>query len=202
MNRHKVFISYRHENDQQYKKELLKLNDAHRIFIDGSVDTDDISDDLDDQAIRAKIRDDYLRDTTVTIVLFGLETKKRKHVDWEIFSSMIDGTVNKKSGVIAVNLPSTGSVYCTAPHEREKELYPEFPTWISISEPRQYGERYPYLSDRIIDNLLKSQAKLSVMPWSKIVQNPDNLRFLIEAAWRDRRLCEYDLSRPMRRHNS
>ena len=83
------------------------MSDQHGIFIDQSVDTGDISDELCDEAIREKIRDDYLRDSTVTIVLVGLETKRRKHVDWEIYSSMIDGKKNKKSGILAVNLPST-----------------------------------------------------------------------------------------------
>ena len=73
------------------------------MFIDGSVDTGDINENLPDKSIRTIIRDQYLRDTTVTLVLVGAETRGRKHVDWEIYSSMIDGAVNKKSGVVAVH---------------------------------------------------------------------------------------------------
>lgn len=69
--KHKVFISYHHSNDQAYKEALLSLNDKHNIFIDASVDTGDIDDRLDDQAIRQKIRDEYLRDSSVTVVLVG-----------------------------------------------------------------------------------------------------------------------------------
>ncbi len=94
---HKVFISYHHENNQDYKDCLVSMGKRHRIFIDRSVDTGDISDDLSDEEIREKIRDEYLRDSTVTIVLVGKKTKRRKHVDWEIYSSMFDGKVNKKS---------------------------------------------------------------------------------------------------------
>jgi hypothetical protein len=65
---HRVFISYHHANDQHYKESLLSLNEQYKIFIDGSVETGDISDDLDDQTIREKIRDEYLRDTSVTIL--------------------------------------------------------------------------------------------------------------------------------------
>ena len=100
---HKVFISYHHANDQYYKECLVNMGKYYEIFIDRSVDTGDISDNLTDQAIREKIRDEYLRDSTVTIVLVGLETKRRKHVDWEIYSSMIDGKINKKSGILVVN---------------------------------------------------------------------------------------------------
>lgn len=66
------------------------------IFIDQSVPTGDISDGVSDEYIRELIRDEYLRDSTVTIVLVGTETARRKHVDWEIYSSMYDGRVNKK----------------------------------------------------------------------------------------------------------
>ena len=75
MTKHKVFISYHHDNDQWAKETLLKCNEENDIFIDGSVDTGDISDDLSDEEIRKKIRDEYLRDTTVTILLVGTETK-------------------------------------------------------------------------------------------------------------------------------
>ena len=86
----------------------MRLNELHGLFIDASVDTGDINENLDDDAIRQKIRDDYLKDSTVTIVLLGIETKNRKNVDWEIYSSMFNGKVNKQSGVLVVNLPSTG----------------------------------------------------------------------------------------------
>ena len=60
-NMHKVFITYHHENDQWYKERLLDLNYEHNIFIDRSVDTGDISDNLNDESIRRIIRDKYLR---------------------------------------------------------------------------------------------------------------------------------------------
>ena len=36
---HRVFISYHHGNDQQYKDELVDFAKKNRIFIDASVDT-------------------------------------------------------------------------------------------------------------------------------------------------------------------
>jgi hypothetical protein len=75
---HKVFISYYHNNDQDYKDSLVKWAEDNKIFIDWSVDVGDISDDLSDQQIRERIRDEYLKDSTVTILLVGTETKNRK----------------------------------------------------------------------------------------------------------------------------
>ena len=64
---HTVFISYHHGGDAAYKEALLTLNRRHSIFTDGSVNTRDIDERLPDDTIRQIIRDDYLRDTTVTI---------------------------------------------------------------------------------------------------------------------------------------
>ena len=200
--RHKVFISYHHANDQVYKELLLKLNERYDIFIDASVDTDDINEELLDQQIRQLIRDDYLRDSTVTIVLVGTETKNRKHVDWEIYSSMFDGAVNKKSGVLVIQLPTTNSTVCRAAHgDNEKNtIYPNS-DWVNIDTKAEYESRYSYMPDRIIDNLLQSESKISVTNWDKVT-DVENLRFLIDVTFRDRVDCDYDLSQPMRRANS
>lgn len=201
---HKVFISYHHANDQLYKVELLLKNKKSQIFIDGSVDTGDISDDLDDQSIREKIRDEYLKDTTVTILLVGTETKNRKHIDWEIYSSMFDGNKNKKSGILVITLPSTNCTHYIAAHGKEEKerLYPSTKSWITIDSRTKYEERYPCLPDRIIDNLLTSKAKISVTNWSVISKDWSALEFLINATHDDKTSAEYDLSRPMRRKNS
>ncbi len=200
---HKVFISYYHCEDQDYKDKLVEMGEENRIFIDRSVDTDDISDQLPPQTIRQKIRDEYLHDSTVTIVLVGENTWRRKHVDWEIYSSMIDGKVNKKSGILVVNLPSAGAGYCTAPHDDEKEkVYPKISNWIRIDDETEYRKLYPYMPERIMDNLVNHKALISVTPWSAIAGKPRILKFLIDMVFQDRQGCEYDLSRPMRRRNS
>ena len=202
---HKVFLSYHDANDAGYKQRLLELNEEHRIFVDGSVDTGDIDDtDLPDDRIREIIRDDYLADTTVTIVLVGTGTKGRKHVDWEIYSSMRDGAVNKKSGVFAILLPSAASTFFTAAHgeDEKKKVYPDYTEWTTITERAEYERRYEYMPSRIIDNLLAPKARVSVTNWNRIESDPEKLRFLIEATYRDRAACEYDLSTAMRRVNS
>lgn len=197
----RVFISYHHHNDQQYKEALITFNQAHGIFIDASVDTGDIDEDLPDETIRQKIRDERLANSTVTILLVGTETKYRKHVDWELYSSMFDGAVNKKSGILVINLPSTSCNFFQAAHSREKEtIHPECRSWVTIDNRAEYERRYPFMPDRIIDNLLNAKAKISVVPWGDKLTKA-GLAFLIEAAFEDRESCEYDLSRPMRRAN-
>ena len=129
---HKVFISYHHANDQRYKEHLVEMGHRHRIFIDKSVDTGDIDEDFPDERIREIIRDRYLRDSTVTIVLIGQDTAKWKHVDWEIYSSMFDGQVNKKSGLLVISLPGTSDSWHVA-HDGEKEqVYPDWQDWVRV----------------------------------------------------------------------
>ncbi len=201
MRKHKVFISYHHENDQYYKEELLKMNEKYDIFIDASVDTGDIKEDLTDQQIREKIRDDYLKDSTVTILLVGEETKSRKHIDWELYSSMYDGKVNKKSGILVITLPEVkeGSIHA-AHREYEKKYYPEIPNWITGTR-EEYEKENPYLPARIIDNLPEPYGKISVTKWDNI-ECIDFLEYLIDVTFRDRKYSVYDLSRPMKRNNN
>lgn len=202
--KHKVFISYHHANDQAYKEALLHANLRSGLFVDCSVDTGDIDEDLDDDAIRRKIRDEYLQDSTVTLVLVGTETKYRKHIDWEIYSSMYDGAVNKKSGVLVINLPTVGCSYYTAAHgDVEKQaLYPATQSWTTITTRAEYESRYPLMPDRIVDNLLKSGAQVSVTNWDTIAADAENMRLLIDLTFNGRTACDYDLSRPMRRANA
>ena len=64
-------------------------------MVSKSVQIGDLDSKLKDETVRQKIRDEYLRDSTVTVVLIGTETWKRKHVDWEIGASIqtIPGTI-------------------------------------------------------------------------------------------------------------
>ena len=118
---HRVFISYHHMNDNLYKATLIGLNERYNIFIDMSVDIGDIDPELPNETIRIKIRDEYLKDSSVTILLVGTETARRKHIDWELYSSMINGRVNKKSGIVVVQLPSTNPQCLTAAHGDEEK---------------------------------------------------------------------------------
>jgi len=197
---HKVFISYHHNNDQYYKEQLLRLNAQYQIFIDRSVDTDGIPDDLLPQTIRQKICDDYLRDSTVTILLCGTETQYRKHIDWELKSSMIDGVINKKSGILIIDLPTTSSTSWQTAHDSEKNaIYPNNTGgWFNIETKTELQSKFPEIPERIIDNLLKPDAKISVVPWDMIINDPTKLRWLIEATASSRTTNVYDTSLKMR----
>lgn len=198
---HKVFISHHHRNDQWYKESLSRLGVENRIFIDRSVDTGDIPDELSDERIREKIRDEYLRDSTVTILLVGTDTWRRKHIDWEIYSSMFDGPINKKSGVLVINLPTINNAYAWAPHGDDEKaiVYPDLSNWRNWIHRAEFQEKFPYMPSRIIDNLVGG-ARISVVAWERL--NVERLKFLVDATFAHRASCQYDLSAAMRRRNS
>ena len=120
--RHKVFISYYHRIDQEYKNRLSQA--LRGKAVDFSVSVGDIQEEgLHIDEIRRRIRDDHIADATVTIVLIGPCTWKRKHVDWEISASLIERPNNPRCGLIGLLLP-THDDYEKEPEGRNLRLMP------------------------------------------------------------------------------
>lgn len=200
----KAFISYHHENDQEYKRHLARLASECGAFDDKSLPVTGIPDDeRSSESIRREIRDEYLRDSEVTILLCGQETRGRKHVDWELKSSMVNGRVNRKSGILVINLPGTASGWTAALPGEKSAIYPDYQgKWVSFDTRAEYEKKYPLMPARIIDNLLNPKAKIAVVPWERIENKPLTLKWLVDATAQAGRTNEYDLSRRMRRNNS
>jgi MTH538 TIR-like domain (DUF1863) len=98
--RHRVFVSYQHSRDQVYYDAFSQtFHDTHEAVLDNSLERRIDSDDVD-YVIR-RIREDYIRGTSCTIVLVGAETWGRKYVDWEV-----KATLDKQHGLIGVQLPT------------------------------------------------------------------------------------------------
>ena len=201
--RHKVFISYYHKEDQWYKNELLRLNNQYNLFDDYSVRENEIEDDnLLPETIRQIIRDDYMQAATVLILLCGQNSKRRKHIDWEIHTAMFDTEKNPKMGILVVNLPSIEQPE-RSNSEYEKQFFDPHAHWVPASKRRGEIEKaYPYLPERIIDNLEKSDVNIPIVNWSTIQQNIYRLKGLVDSAFDSRIFNKYDHSRPLRRNNS
>jgi len=119
-NRHKVFVSYHHANDQSYRDQFEGLfAQLHEIMVSRSVQIGDIPEGTNTERIRQIIRDQYLHDSTVTVVLIGSETWQRKHVDWEIGSSIRQTQYNYRSGLLGILLPTYSIGLCYSPERTE-----------------------------------------------------------------------------------
>jgi hypothetical protein len=112
--KHKVFVSF-HNGDKaidpkcgHYWKERFEslFHDYYETLISISVQEGDIKDGLSTETTRQKIRDEFIADATVTVVLIGPETWRRKHVDWEISSSIKDTKKNPRCGLLGLLLPT------------------------------------------------------------------------------------------------
>ena len=104
--RHKCFVSY-HVADTDEVTAFLETYATE--FIPRSVgvtDEDDFVNSTDDEYIKRRLREKYLTDSTVTIVLLGRCTWSRKFVDWEISSSLRNDSANRRSGLLVIPLPS------------------------------------------------------------------------------------------------
>ena len=156
--RHKVFVSFHHE-DQAYKDLFVRMMGDD--IVDKSVEDGDIDDsNIKTETIRQNIRDDFIADATVTIVLIGPRTWQRKHVDWEIGSSLRDTKKNSRCGLLGILLPN----------------HPDFGT----------GKYRPHLiPPRLADNCGDDDPYVSIYNWPG-QQATDNIRQWIHKAFKRR----------------
>ena len=154
--RHKVFISFHHE-DQEYKDRFVRM--MNDFMVDKSVDTGDIIDSgLRVDEVRRQIRDDYIADATVSVVLIGPCTWQRKHVDWEIAASLTDTDHNDRCGLLGIRLPihtDSHEAECNPrllPPEACRQLRGERPFRgrSSLVGKRQRGEPGPQVDRRCV----------------------------------------------------
>jgi hypothetical protein len=109
--RHKCFISF-HQADEYWVRTFVDTFDEyHDTFIGRSLRlyremSDDIINSTNPDYIMRRIREDYLADSTVTIVMLGRCTQSRRYVDWEIQSSLRRGENLTPNGLMAIRLPT------------------------------------------------------------------------------------------------
>jgi len=107
-NRRKVFISH-YKGDRNEVDSFIKSFSS--VFIPkvlGANDNDDFINSTDTDYVMQRIREKYLGDSTVTIVLIGSCTHSRRYVDWEIKSSLRRGQY-APNGLLGILLPSRGN---------------------------------------------------------------------------------------------
>lgn len=203
MDKHKIFISYYHSDDQTYKDIITDVwNRSGDLFDDYSVNDGDIDDEnMSDEQIRQKIRDEYIRDATVLVLLCGKNTKHRKFIDWELHAAMYDSEKNPKMGILVINLPGSNNLV-RACEDREKEIVSPNTNWTSYTTKKEYEDHYPSLPQRLIDSLYQKKSDITFVNWETIASDHNKLIELIDFAFKRRKTVEYYLADPLRRKNS
>lgn len=102
-----VFISYYGNDETKVTDFITNWAKKRSVFIPkvlGVSDKDDIINSNDSDYVMRQIRQNYLGDSTVTIVLVGTCTHSRRYVDLEIKSSLTQGENHTPNGLIAIFL--------------------------------------------------------------------------------------------------
>ena len=167
--RHKVFISF-HEQGTKYRDRFVKI--MSDSIVDKSVHDDDIYDlNLRVATILQRIRDNFIADATVTVVLIGRSTWQRKNVDWEIGSSIRKTKKNSRCGLLGILLPNH--------HNFSSDVY----------KPR-------LIPPRLADNAGALDPYAEIHRWSGSVHEVNLIRRFIHRAFQRRYGTPPDNSRP------
>lgn len=168
--RHKCFVSY-HVRDID---EVTAFLDAYATeFIPRSVgvtEEDDFVGSTDDEYIKRRIREKYLTDSTVTIVLLGSCTWSRKFVDWELSSSLRNDSVNRRSGLLAIPLPSRNNTATLPARVRDN--------WVQGDSKASYAAYRSYPSSK---SQLRAGIEEAFEARTSKSDNVDNSRALRKA---------------------
>ena len=152
MTKHKLFISYYHKDDEFYRSKFEKL--FGDLFINKSVKLGDIDDDLSTDYIKRLIRENYISDTSVLVVLIGPHTHCRKHVDWEISAGLL-----KEAGLVGLLLPTHNC------YNKKECLDKDLPDRFVANWNTNYAILYNWTEDRsamkvIIEKAFENKLKM------------------------------------------
>lgn len=178
--KHKVFLSFHHADDDEVRCFETQFSEYVETFVSRTVQDGDIDPNLKTETIRQKIRDRFISNSTVTIVLIGAETWKRKHVDWEIGYSLTTTSQNQRSGLMGILLSSYRCNYlCDKEYSENEEVY----TPCNIPQ-------------RLYDNVESGYAKIYSYPFSA-----DDLQQWIDESFKMRKQNKHVNSRNYFKNN-
>lgn len=101
---------------------------------------DDIIDSDNTDYVMQRIRQLYLQDSTVTIVLIGKCTWARRFVDWEVQASLRNPADGYPNGVVAIQL---------------WESYKTLPNRVQLNVDSEYSKFYKYpSSSKSLENII------------------------------------------------
>lgn len=162
--RHKVFISYHHGDQDEVDQFVENFDKERKVFIARELNVDmeqDIIDSTNTDYVMQRIRELYLKDSTVTIVLIGKCTWARRYVDWEIQASLRHGETVIPNGLFGIVLPSANKK--PVPPERLK---------INLSNGGGYAKWYWYPQNKKSLNNWIEDAFEARSDRADLIENP------------------------------
>jgi hypothetical protein len=174
--RRKVFISYHHIDADEIRRFIQAFDHGADAFIArgiGASMSGDIVDSNDTDYVMGRIRTEYLRDSSITLVMIGNCTWSRRYVDWELQASLRSGLAATPNGVLGIKLWSySGGTY---PQRLNLNLLP--PDRIGVADcyarvydmPSSVPQLLAYLEDA--HGARTARSHLIVNPRDRILYN-------------------------------
>ena len=146
--RRKCFISYHHADQAAVNQFIRDFDHTHDCFIARGLGEEmpgDVIQSTNTDYVMSKIRERFLSDSTVTIVLMGGCTWSRRYVDWEIQSSLRRGQTVTPNGLLGIKLRS----FTSFPPRFENNLSSDWPRVDCYARHMDYPTSTQALSDAI-----------------------------------------------------
>ena len=160
--RRKCFISYHHADQDEVDAFIRTFDHLHDAFIARGLGQEmekDIIDSTDTDYVMRRIREVYIRDASVTLIMIGRCTWARRYVDWELQASLRQTDQTLPNGLLGIKLPSFANSYFperfnkNLRHEGQTDCYArhmQYPTsadalWNAIEEAYQRRTTHRHL---------------------------------------------------------
>lgn len=152
---HKCFLSYNASDKAAVDDFVSKFSGS---FIRRGIKMeDDIIDSNNTDYVMRRIRELYLKDSTVTIVLIGKCTWARRFVDWEVQASLRNPEDGYPNGLVAIQL---------------WDSYKTLPNRVELNVDSGYSKFYNYpSSSKSLENII-DEAWDARFDKQNLIENP------------------------------
>ncbi len=171
--RRKCFISYHHADQDEVDQFVRDFDHEYDTFIArglGQEMTQEIIDSDDTDYVMRRIRELFLKDSSVTLVLMGRCTWARRYVDWEMQASLRSGATVTPNGLLAIKLPSYPSSGGQFPQRLNDNLLSEADKRAGKTECYARHMTYPQSTDALVKAIEAAYARRTTH--AKYIVNP------------------------------
>jgi hypothetical protein len=105
----RCFVSYHHADEVAVRAFIDEFSHQGEVFTHRALGLEmapDIVESNNTDYVMRRIREKYMANTSVTLVMLGQNTWKRRYVDWEIAASLRNSAGAPANGLLGIHLPS------------------------------------------------------------------------------------------------
>ncbi len=214
-----VFVSFHHEKNQEHAN-IIRSKIRELGYRDISVNNGtkiENEEQKTDEAIRQEIRDKFLRNVDVTIVIIGSDSINRKHIDWEIRSSIYKFDNSKMGSIVGINAVIENNKTETWILDKklvelhDGNFFPAGRTW----PDKMIRNNYMWMPERLFNSIEQNYSKVDsergiynhavfpIIDYEKAKDRDILDRAILSAIeWKSRNKGKWDVNSKMRRNNN